>query len=95
MNHHAAMMIAATLAALSCSPAAAAAATTYFVSPEGSDSAAGTSAAAPWLSLSIASRKLGPGDTLLLQRGGRWLEEALVSSAAQLTVGACERTPPP
>ena len=31
---------------------------------------------------------------MLLQRGGRWLEEALVSSAVQLTVGACERTPP-
>ena len=70
------------------SSSALASAATYYVSPEGSDDASGTSAAAAWLSLSTASLRLAAGDTVLLQRGGRWLDQMLASAAPQLTVGA-------
>lgn len=65
-----------------------AAAATYYVTPDGSDSAAGTTADAAWMSLAAASKRLGDGDTLLLQRGGQWLDEWLNTSASGLTVGA-------
>jgi hypothetical protein len=67
---------------------AASSATTYFVSPWGSDAAPGITTDKPLLTLSAASRKLIAGDTLLLLRGGAWLDQTLTSVAAGLTIGA-------
>jgi hypothetical protein len=48
-------------------------ATTYYVSPSGSNSAAGTSATAPWRTLTrVNAVKLRPGDRVLLQGGRRF-----------------------
>jgi Right handed beta helix region len=47
--------------------------TAYYVSPSGNDSAAGTSAAAPWRTLArVNTAKLRPGDRVLLQGGRRF-----------------------
>ncbi len=54
---------------------------TYYVSPAGVDSAAGTTEDSAWLTLRVASSRLASGDTLLLQRGGQWLDEWLNVSA--------------
>ncbi len=40
--------------------------TTYYVSPTGSDSAAGTSSGAPWLHPSRALAQMTTGDTLVI-----------------------------
>ncbi|MGW8552589.1 right-handed parallel beta-helix repeat-containing protein [Streptomyces tubercidicus] len=53
---------------LTASPAAAATATTYYVSPSGSDSAAGTSAA-PLKTINAAAQKAQPGDTVQVGAG--------------------------
>lgn len=46
---------------------------TFYVSPSGSNSAAGTSAAAPWRTLArVNAEKLRPGDRVLLQGGQRF-----------------------
>ena len=49
-------------------------AATYYVSPSGSDSASGTSAASAWRTFShaTASGRLHAGDAVLLQGGGVW-----------------------
>ncbi|MFO0570665.1 MAG: hypothetical protein U0263_33825 [Polyangiaceae bacterium] len=44
-------------------------ATTYYVAPNGSDSASGTSQQAPWKTFAHAIPKLGPGDVLTLLDG--------------------------
>jgi hypothetical protein len=62
--------------------------TTYYVSPTGSDSAPGATAARAWQTLGAASHRLRSGDTLLLERGGRWLDQRLNTSAGNLTVGS-------
>ncbi|MDB5324839.1 MAG: hypothetical protein JWM57_408, partial [Phycisphaerales bacterium] len=47
--------------------------TTYYVSPAGSDAAAGTSAASPWASVTkVDATVFQPGDSILFQRGGEW-----------------------
>ena len=61
---------------------------TYYVSPLGSDSAPGTAEHSAWLTLGAASHRLANGDSLLLQRGGMWLDDWLNTSASGLTVGA-------
>jgi len=54
--------------------------TTFYLSPSGSDAAAGTSPAKAWRTLSRASRAvLGPGDRLLLEGGQQF--------SGQLTIG--------
>jgi len=60
----------------------------YYVSPTGSDLAAGTSAGAAWLTLSkVNGFSFASGDTILLQRGGRW-RETLTVPRSNLTFGA-------
>jgi F5/8 type C domain len=44
-------------------------AATYYLSPNGSDSASGTSSAAPWKTFGFAIPKLKPGDSLILRDG--------------------------
>ncbi|MGW8552588.1 right-handed parallel beta-helix repeat-containing protein, partial [Streptomyces tubercidicus] len=56
------------LSPISALPAAAATATTYYVSPSGSDSAAGTSAA-PLKTINAAAQKAQPGDTVQVGAG--------------------------
>jgi hypothetical protein len=47
--------------------------TTYFVSPSGSDSNSGLSAAEAWQSIGRVNQQLfNPGDSILFQRGGRY-----------------------
>lgn len=77
-----------------------ASAATYYVAPGGSDSAAGTSPAAAWGSLSkIGSASLVPGDQVLLQRGGTWSGSFSLSrsgtAAAPITIGAFGSGPMP
>lgn len=60
----------------------------YYVSPQGDDAADGVSLATPLLTLDAASRRLATGDTLLLQRGGAWLDETVVGATTGLTVGS-------
>lgn len=48
----------------------------YFVSPQGDDSNTGTSASAPWRSISKANRTVAPGDTVHLA-GGRYLDDPI------------------
>lgn len=85
----------AALAATTVTATDAAAATrTYYVDQTlGSDSAAGTSQAAPWKSLAkVAATTLNPGDTVLLRRGRTWSGGLAVrgsgSAAAPVTIGA-------
>ncbi|WNS46192.1 family 16 glycoside hydrolase [Paenibacillus sp. MMS20-IR301] len=60
-------------------PVAAAAGTAYYVDPDlGSDSAAGTSEAAAWKTLSkVNSITFSPGDVILLKAGGVWNNQYL------------------
>jgi hypothetical protein len=61
----------------------AAAAVTYYVSPSGSNSAAGTSPAAPWRTLArVNAEKLVPGDRVLLQ-GGQQFTGGLIFTKAE------------
>ena len=57
---------------------------------QGSDGAAGTSASTAWRTLTRASRAdYAPGDSLLLQYAGVWIDESLVlGNASGVTVGA-------
>ena len=50
-------------------PAKDEAAATYYLSPEGDDSAAGTSRKAPWRTFAEATARMKPGDTLFLLPG--------------------------
>jgi hypothetical protein len=53
-------------------------ATTFYVSSDGEDGAAGTSASAPWRSLARLSREtFHPGDRIFLRRGDVWTGESL------------------
>lgn len=67
------------LAACGAGAAASAAGTgaaTYYVSPSGSNAAAGTSPSAPWRTLArVNAEKLKPGDRVLLQGGQRFTGE--------------------
>jgi hypothetical protein len=68
MLRRAFLTVALAVAALALAGAADAA--TYYVSPSGSDSAGGTSAAAAWQTVARVNRAaLGPGDTVLFQGG--------------------------
>jgi hypothetical protein len=68
MLRRAALTVSTAVAALALAGAADAA--TYYVSPSGSDSAAGTSPAAAWQTVSRVNRtSLAPGDTVLFQGG--------------------------
>lgn len=64
--------------------------TQYYVSPSGSDTAAGTSASTSWLTLARASvHAFMPGDALMLSRNSTWIDDPLVvGNAKGLTVGA-------
>eukprot|EP01044_Picomonas_judraskeda_P037116 COSAG03_NODE_16699_length_394_cov_1.237288_1_plen_91_part_10 len=45
----------------------------FYVDPQGSDSAAGTSPGSAWKSVSrVNSESLKPGDRVLFKRGGEW-----------------------
>ncbi|MEE1296645.1 MAG: hypothetical protein UHD09_07385 [Bifidobacterium sp.] len=68
---------------------------TYFLSPTGDDNAAGTSPERAWRTLARAKAlRPGPGDAVLLERGGTWHGEALHladcagSPDAPITIGA-------
>jgi hypothetical protein len=70
-------------------------ATIYYVSPTGSDSNSGTSAATAWQNISRVnqiSSSLQPGDKVLFQRGGTYRGKLTISSngtaAAKIEVGA-------
>ncbi|THF81626.1 beta-xylosidase family glycoside hydrolase [Cohnella fermenti] len=68
-------------------------ATTYYVSSSGNDSNAGTSASAPWQTLTKASAlTYQPGDQLLIKRGDVWNESLSLkgtgTSASPIVVGA-------
>ncbi len=74
-------------------PAAAANTTYYINSSTGNDSAAGTSPATAWKTLAAAnSRTFGPGDQILLARGGSWTGQLAPlgsgSAAAPITISA-------
>ncbi|MDQ4076273.1 MAG: right-handed parallel beta-helix repeat-containing protein [Chloroflexota bacterium] len=71
-------------AALALQPtiAHAAASTTYYVSNKGNDAHPGTNKKKPWRSLAkVNSIRLNPGDRVLLERGGVWNEELIISSS--------------
>ncbi len=73
------ILVFALSAILRLTPAAVAA--TYFVSPTGSDAAAGTSATTAWRTCAkVNAFHFNPGDHVLFQRGGQW-RERLVASA--------------
>ena len=58
-----------------------AAATTFYVSPSGSDDAAGTSAEHPWATCEkVVDHRFAPGDTVLFRRGGAWRARLQASS---------------
>jgi hypothetical protein len=55
---------------------------TFYVSPSGSDSNSGLSAASPWQTVAkVNSTNLQPGDTVLFQRGGEWHESLFAPSS--------------
>jgi len=68
--------------------------TVYYVSPSGSDSNNGTSAAAPWQTIArVNAQRLNPGDAVLFQGGQAWtgttLELTWPGTAAQpITIGS-------
>ena len=69
--------------------------TCYFVSPNGNDSNAGTSASAPWQSIAkvnSSQSRLKPGDSVLFQRGRVWHEQLDIanmngSNGLPITIG--------
>ena len=74
-------------------PAVAASTTYYINSATGSDSAAGTSTGAAWKTLAAAnSRTFGPGDRILLAKGGFWAGKLSPlgsgSAAAPITISS-------
>src|SRR4051812_16095759 len=70
-----------TLAAPACARAA-----TYYVSPSGSDSAAGTSPATAWNSVGRVNRaSLSAGDGVLFEGGARFADTDLEPSASGVT----------
>lgn len=98
MSNHRKILALSVFAALAATtvaaPGAAAAPKTYYVDQNlGSDTAAGTSQAAPWKSLAkVAATTLAPGDTVLLRRGRTWSGGLAVrgsgSATAPVTIGA-------
>lgn len=61
------------MALLVCMAAGSAYAATYYISPEGNDSASGTSPETPWKSLEkVSETTFLPGDEILLEAGGIW-----------------------
>ena len=63
-------------------------AASYYVSPTGSDAAAGTSMSTPWKTIAkVNSAPLGSGDQVFFLRGGIW-REMLVPSTSGLYFGA-------
>lgn len=65
----------------------------YLDADHGDDAAAGTSAATAWRTVERASTlRLGPGDRLLLRRGGRWTGQLIITAqgtaSARAVVGA-------
>src|SRR5947207_13731356 len=73
-------LLAATLFAAA--PLSVALATTYVVSPSGSDSNPGTSAA-PWQSVARVNRtSLAPGDVVLFQAGQRFADSTLMPASS-------------
>src|ERR687892_703696 len=83
-------MLALTVTTLAAGPASAAAPAVYYVDAvNGRDTAAGTSPATAWKTLSKASAaRLDPGDRLLLSRGSTWRGQ-------QLRIGRSGPPPPP
>jgi hypothetical protein len=81
------------LALFVAAPASAALATTYYVSPTGSDAAAGT-LEAPWQTVSRVDRaQLAPGDVVLFEGGATFSDATLMppssgTSAAPITFGS-------
>lgn len=71
------------LAVFAACASSAAAAASYYVSPAGSDAAAGT-LAAPWRSVAHAQSKAEPGDTVYF-RGGRYAVTAATTPCASRT----------
>lgn len=72
-----AVLVALLLLAICVGPATQAQGRRYYLAPDGSDEAAGTSAQQPWRTLARAQRAfdegaIGPGDELLLARGGQF-----------------------
>ena len=64
------------------SPALAQGTHTFYVSPAGSDAGDGLSAASAWRTVGkVNGSALGPGDTVLFERGGQW-RESLVAPAS-------------
>jgi len=64
-------------------------ATTFYVSPDGSDTAAGTSPATAWRTLlSASTRSYSPGDSLLLERNSTFFDDPLIVSSRGLSIGA-------
>jgi hypothetical protein len=74
------------------SGAANAASRTYYVDPQGSDSAAGTSPDHAWRTLSRIPGSLNAGDKVLLRRGATFTDDLTISasgsSGAPITLGA-------
>ncbi len=67
--------------------------TTYYVSPTGSDGAAGTSTSAPWATVAkVDATTFQPGDQILFQYGGEWHGQLTASSSGSagspITYGA-------
>lgn len=77
----------------------------YYLSPSGSDDAPGTSAQQPWRTLARAQRAfdegtIGPGDELLLARGGRFTGALTIAgrhgaAGAPIRIGAYGDGPAP
>ena len=78
---------------LACASAPPALAATYYVANDGSDANAGTSADAPWDTLTqVNAHKLAPGDTVLFKRGDTWRGQLVAQSGSEdggyITYGA-------
>src|SRR4051794_34689208 len=73
--------VALTFAAPACARAA-----TYYVSPSGSDSAAGTSASTPWKTVGrVNATTLSAGDTVLFQGGATFSDTDLEPTGSGVT----------
>ena len=59
-------------------------AASYYVSPTGSDAAAGTSMSTPWKTIAkVNSAPLGSGDQVFFLRGGIWREMLVPSTSGR------------
>ncbi len=58
-------------------------ATTYHLSPDGDDAATGTTSESAWKTIAKVNKQtLQPGDQILFQRGGTWINERLLITAS-------------